>query len=114
MGLDDPSTLEKLQEKIISSPAFQYGHALYQWGMEKIWPVYSMGMIVAAVSLVGAVHEKQALADHMYGSVPSDQVNQHAEAAQNSLDDETASLVRSEVFTWSRNKFRHEALAADL
>ena len=55
------SFFENLKDKITSSPAYQTGRAVVEWALDKLWPVYSMGMIVAAVSLVGAVHEKLPL-----------------------------------------------------
>lgn len=110
MGLDDPSFIEK----ITASTPYKIGRGVVEWSLDKLWPVYSLGMVVAAVSLVGAVHEKSVLADHFYGSVNSETINKAAEAAQNSFDDETSALVRHEVFQYSRDKFRSVAEGYDL
>ena len=110
MGLDDVSYLEKIQ----SSTAYKVGRGIVEWSLEKLWPVYSLGMVVAAVSLVGAVHEKSVLADHFYGSVNSETIEKAAETAQSSLDDETTALVRHEVFQYSRDKFRAQVESYDL
>ncbi len=110
MGLDDQS----LVEKITSSAPYRIGRGIIEWSLEKLWPVYSLGMVVAAVSLVGAVHEKSVLADHFYGSANSETIAKAAETAQNSLDDETSALVRHEVFQYSREKFRAVAEGYDL
>lgn len=111
---DEPGMFASLTEKVTTSRAYSTGAGIVSWVVNQLWPVYSMGMIVAAVSLVGAVAEKQALADHMYGAATSDAVAEASQLAQASLDDETSHLVRSEIFAWSRAKFRAEALMADI
>lgn len=102
------------QERVMKHELTQTALGLYNWVHERLWPIYSIGMVVAAVSIVGAVYEKQVIADYAFGSQTSDAVSEVQQSAAQSMDDEAAHLVRSEVFAWSRNKFRHEALAADI
>jgi hypothetical protein len=107
---DEPT----LKERILKHDVTQTAFAIYGWVQERIWPIYSIGMVVAAVSLVGAVYEKQMIADYAFGSQTSDAVHDAQQTAAQSLDDEAAHLVRAEVYGWNRAKFKQEALAADI
>ena len=109
-----PGGFSALFERVTNSGVYRTGAGIVHWTMDKIWPVYSIGMVVAAVALVGAVHEKQALADFFYGQATSEQLEEAARLAQASMDDETTHLVKTEIFSLSRAKFRSEASAADL
>ena len=83
----------------------------YNFAQAQIWPVYSTGTMVGFVFLIASMHEKQMLADCMYGSGKlhnSEEGQQLTSHASQLLDDEVQHAVKIDVFSLPAEHFRRE------
>jgi hypothetical protein len=81
------------------------------WGYvtERVWPVYSTGMIFGTLMLIASMHEKQTIADHFFGHHKSKIGAEEIEAATQLMDDEIQLAVKRDVYRMDAAKFSAEA-----
>lgn len=93
---------------IVSSGA----STIYQWLSERVWAVYTTGAFVSVLVALGSAHEKQILADHLYGShAPLQQQQERSntiEGGKKLLQEEASQGVRQVVWMMPREDFMQE------
>ena len=82
----------------------------YSWVTERLWPVYSVGIVVSAVCMIAAAQEKQIVADHLFGSNAKFRENPTEVAAATSklMKDEVSIAVKQAVWNMPKNEFQSE------
>ena len=86
------------------------GALVYGYVTERLWPVYSTGMVVGTLMLIASMHEKQTIADHFFGH-KAKVTNEEVEEAQQLMDDELHRAVKRDVYRMPASKFHEEARA---
>ena len=89
-----------------------YGLGAMAWGYvtERLWPVYSTGMVVGTLMLIASMHEKQTLADHFFGH-KANVAESEVEEAQQLMEDELHRAVKRDVYRMPASEFQAEARA---
>ena len=79
----------------------------YGYVRERLWPVYSTGMVFGTLMLIASMHEKQTLADHFYGHkrTPS---TEDVDAASQLMEDELHRAVKTDVYRMPAAQFQAE------
>ena len=83
----------------------------YAFCHSQVWPIYSTGTMVGFVFLIAAMHEKQMLADSLYGTGKlhsSEEGQQLTAHASQLLEDEVQHAVKVDVFSLPSEHFRRE------
>ncbi len=104
------SFLETIKENsafrmLVSAVKVSYGYV-----SERMWAVYSVGVVTSAICMIAAAQEKQTLADHLYGSnlkfreAPSEL----ASATSKLMKDEVSLAVKQSVWSMSPSEFQSE------
>jgi ABC-type iron transport system FetAB permease component len=101
----------KLWSKLKSSlsVAFDIG----TWIHAQLWPIYSTGAILGAVMMVGAIYEKQVLADVTYGKTEKETLAALQTKSEAAVEDETKYAVRHQVYNMTAPEFRQLQAATD-
>ncbi len=104
--------MSSIADKITDSTVFKYSLAAvkvsYGYVSERLWPVYSVGMVIGTMMLIASMHEKQILADSLFGGKQGVTQEETAEATQ-LMDDELHRAVKVDVYRLSAADFAAEA-----
>ncbi|KAG8345987.1 hypothetical protein ERJ75_001523100 [Trypanosoma vivax] len=84
---------------------------VYRWACDCAWPVYTTGLLVSVLSALAAAHEKQMIADNLYGSdeqLQSGDRSAEVERAKKLLQEEVSRGVKQVVWMMPRDSFMRE------
>jgi hypothetical protein len=87
------------------------GKFVYGFVVSQLWPAFSTGMVLGSVFVIAAMHEKQTLADHLYGAkgnLAGTEGEAAVGAASQLLDDEVQRAVKADVYAMPKGKFDAE------
>nr|AGN32899.1 hypothetical protein [Trypanosoma rangeli] len=86
--------------------------AMTAWGwlQERAWPVYSTGVILSVLCALAVAHEKQILADSLYGGdiVLKNEREKVVDEARKLLQEEATQGVKQVVWMLPSGEFRSE------
>ncbi|KEG11543.1 hypothetical protein DQ04_02511020 [Trypanosoma grayi] len=84
--------------------------AAWGWVCERLWPVYTTGIILSALCMLASAQEKQILADHLHGADAAFQKDPAltVEEARKLFQEESAQGVKQVVWMLPSNEFRRE------
>ena len=82
----------------------------YSYVTERLWPVYSVGIVVSAICMIAAAQEKQMVADHLFGSNTMFRENpsEAASATSKLMKDEVGIAVKQAVWSMPKGEFQSE------
>eukprot|EP01084_Bolivina_argentea_P207069 353386_1 len=105
--------LETIKESPVVVGLVQGGRAVWGWSSQHLWPLYSTGAIVSALAVVAAVHEKQMVADHLYGSNPvlKEEGEEMMRRCASQFEDALQRGVKEDVYGLSQSQFQAEMRA---
>ena len=102
---------ERVKELTVVRKTITVGTTVYSWTQERLWPVFSTGMVLSAVFLIANAQEKQTLADHLYGGNKTLRGEDGSDVVQKSskaLEDDIAISIKHEVWGMPAAEFRDE------
>ncbi|EAN96394.1 putative Archaic Translocase of outer membrane 14 kDa subunit [Trypanosoma cruzi] len=98
--------------RLVQAYRSSLGAAMTAWGwvQERMWPVYSTGLILSALFMLASANEKQILADHLYGSdvVLQKEREKTVEEARKLFREESVQGVKQVVWMLPSGEFRGE------
>jgi hypothetical protein len=103
--------IEAITENPVVSSTVSFVKTSYAWVTARLWPVFTAGMVVSAICVIATSHEKQLLADHLYGSngaLRADEADETLRKANALFDDELSRAVKADVWALSSSQFRAE------
>jgi hypothetical protein len=74
---------------------------------ERLWPIYSSGMVFGTIMLIASMHEKQTIADHFFGH-KSEVTAEEVENASQLMEDELHRAVKADVYRMPAAEFQAE------
>lgn len=105
--------LTKVREHPITSTTVMGARAVYSFVTETLWPVYSTGIVVGAICMIAASHEKQQVLDHLYGN--NKQMKEDASAivteSSKQFGNEVSYSIKQNVYSMPRAEFESEYAA---
>lgn len=102
--------IDTIREHPVTTTGILTARKVYGWISENLWPVYSTGIVISVVCMLGAAQEKQILADHLYGQNKhfSENTTEVVDAASKQMDEEVAVGIKQDVFSLPKLKFVNE------
>ncbi|RNF14213.1 uncharacterized protein Tco025E_05900 [Trypanosoma conorhini] len=98
--------------RLVQAYRASVGAAVQAWGwlQERAWPVYSTGLILSVLCVLATAHEKQILADSLYGGdvVLKNEREKTVEGARKLFQEEAAQGVKQLVWMLPAGEFRSE------
>lgn len=84
--------------------------AVYGYVSDRLWPVYSTGMVVGSLLLIASMHEKQTIADHYFGAKCAKEAleSEQVSAATQLMEDELQRAVKVDVYNMPASEFAAE------
>jgi hypothetical protein len=104
------SIIETIKENTAFRTVVSAVKVTYGYVSERMWAVYSVGVVTSAICMIAAAQEKQTLADHLYGSNLKFRENAGEAASETAklMKDEVSLAVKQAVWSLPANEFRNE------
>ena len=105
--------LTKIREHPVTSNTVMGVRAVYTFVTETLWPVYSTGIVVGAICMIAASHEKQLVLDHLYGAnkAMKDDATAITTESSKQFSNEVTYSIKQHVYSLPRDEFDREYAA---